>query len=143
MNKITLTGRTTKAPDFRQTPTTTIVTLSIAFRDGKNVDNTPKTSFIECTAFGKTADFIVKYCRKGSLVAIDGNLTIDSWEKDGKKQTKARILISTFELMESTKEEEEQKEDPLKGKKSYTAEEVYEANKQLDEEDEFEEKLPF
>ena len=45
----------------------------------------PETDFISCTAFNKTAEFISKYFKKGSMIAVVGRIQTGSYEKDGKK----------------------------------------------------------
>lgn len=59
------------------------------------------TTFIDCFAF---TDTIGKYAKKGDQLVITGNLVTDSWEKDGKKFTKNKVIIDTFEFVGSKKE---------------------------------------
>ncbi len=67
------------------------------------------TAWNECVAFGKTGENIAKYFAKGSLIMIDGKLTLDSWEdKDGKKHNAHKIMVLGFDF---TGERSEQKQD--------------------------------
>ncbi len=57
------------------------------------------TAWNECVAFGKTAENIAKYFRKGSLIYIEGKLTLDTWEDDsGNKHSRHKIMILGFEF---------------------------------------------
>lgn len=65
MNQIILVGRPGREPETKQTPSgAKVVTISLGVdRRGKN--NTKETDWIDCTAWGQTADFVEKYVRKG------------------------------------------------------------------------------
>lgn len=75
MNKVTLTGRTTKDIALSVKGGTKIARFSIAVEGGKD-----KTVFIPVTAFGKTAENLSKYVGKGSLVAIEGHISVNRKE---------------------------------------------------------------
>jgi single-strand DNA-binding protein len=54
------------------------------------------TSFLDCKCFGKTAENLAQYMVKGKQVAIEGELTQDRWEKEGK--TNSRVLINCNQI---------------------------------------------
>lgn len=64
------------------------------------------TDFILCTAFGKTAEFMAEYFRKGQEILIQGNIKVDTYEKDGIKQSKTYVIVSNVEFVGSKKESE-------------------------------------
>ncbi len=65
-------------------------------------DQPKETDFINCTAFGKTAETIGNYFRKGSRILVRGRLQISSYTgKDGVKKTSADILVSDFSFIDS------------------------------------------
>ncbi|MGE5609702.1 MAG: single-stranded DNA-binding protein [Bacillota bacterium] len=57
--------------------------------------------FVDCTAFGKPAEIIEKYCAKGKPLFVEGRLKLDQWEdkKDGSKRSKISIVVENFQLL--------------------------------------------
>lgn len=94
MNNITIVGRLTKDIEVKQGANSTFGLFSIA--DRKDKDN---TRFFNCTAFGKLAEVMAEYTKKGDKVAIHGEL--DTTTKD--KVTYYNILVNDFEFCESKK----------------------------------------
>lgn len=92
MNFVILTGRLTKTPELKKTPTgSTVLSFSLAVDRG---DKARTTDFIRCEAWGKTADFIAKYFDKGSPVEINGALRVDKYEKDGRQVELTKIVVN-------------------------------------------------
>lgn len=92
MNFVILTGRLTKTPELKKTPTgSTVLSFSLAVDRG---DKARTTDFIRCEAWGKTADFIAKYFDKGSPVEINGALRVDKYEKDGRMVELVKVLVN-------------------------------------------------
>ena len=56
------------------------------------------TAWNECIAFGKTGENIAKYFSKGSLIMIGSKLTLDTWEKDGKKHSAHKLVVISWEF---------------------------------------------
>lgn len=95
MNAVSLVGRLTREPDLRFAPTTgkAIARFSLAVnRPGKDKG----TDFINCVAFGKSAETIATYIQKGRQVAISGTIRTGSYEKDGQKYYNTDIWVSGF-----------------------------------------------
>ncbi len=94
MNKVILMGRLTKDPEVRYTQQNIAVTrytLAVArrFQQKGQVD----TDFINCIAFGKTAEFAQKYLNKGKQIAIIGRIQVRSWENEnGQKQWSTEVI---------------------------------------------------
>lgn len=63
-----------------------------------------KVDFIDCVAFGKIAETISKYCRKGQRIIVCGSLQIDTVEKDEKKTKYTSIIVNDFYFTEFNKE---------------------------------------
>ena len=59
----------------------------------KKYKDTQRVCFLDFVAFGKTAEFLVKYFSKGSPVLLQGELQLDTWEKDGQKRSKHELLV--------------------------------------------------
>lgn len=105
MNKWIGMGRLTKDPDIRysngEKPTATSrITLAIDRRFKR--DGEPNADFINCVAFGKTAEFQEKYFRKGTKVAITGRIQTGSYtNKDGNKVYTTDVIVEEQEFAES------------------------------------------
>ena len=60
------------------------------------------TCFVNCTAFGKMAETLNKYMRKGNPIFIEGRLQLDTWKaQDGSNRSKHRIFIENFQFLGS------------------------------------------
>lgn len=106
MNKTLICGRMTKDPDVRWTqgnPQTCIARFTLAV-DRKTKEKA--TDFISCVAFGKTAEFVEKYFRKGTKMILEGRIQTGSYEKDGKKFYTTDVVAESVEFAESKKNEE-------------------------------------
>ena len=108
MNQVIILGNITNDLELRATSTgTSIVSFSLAVRRDK--DN---TDFIPCSAFGKTAELLKKYCSKGSKLAVSGSLRQNSYtDKEGNKRSSLNVLVNTIQLLD--KKKEESKSDPF------------------------------
>lgn len=102
MNKVIEIGRLAKDPEVRQ-GNTIVARFSLAVdRRGDGVD------FINCVAFGKTAEFLEKYFKKGMRLAIEGRIQTGSYKnKEGKTVYTTDVVAEHAEFVESKKTEEE------------------------------------
>lgn len=94
MNNITIVGRLTKDIEVKQGAKSSFGLFSIADRKDKDI-----TRFFNCTVFGKLAEVMAEYTKKGDKVAIHGEL--DTTTKDN--VTYYNILVNDFEFCESKK----------------------------------------
>jgi len=110
-NKVILVGRTTRAPEVRMTAgLTKVANFTLAVDNGYG--ETERTDFFNCVAFGKTAETIAAYVRKGDLVLVEGRLEIDKWaDRDGINREKPKIAVTNFRFLETKKSKEERGED--------------------------------
>ena len=108
MNKALLVGRLTKDPEIKYS-TGTNATANLRFtvavtRDFKNADGNYESDFINCVAFGKTAEFVSKYFSKGSMIGIDGNIRTGSYvNADGKTIYTTDVNVNKAEFVGSKK----------------------------------------
>ena len=113
MNKCIITGRLTKAPELKYTPNEKAVCeFTIASNRPVIKDGQRDADFVNCQAWGKTAENLSKYQDKGSLIAVIGEYRTDNYEKDGEKRYKTFILVNEIEFLEKKTSEqvpEEQK----------------------------------
>lgn len=105
MNKVIIMGRLTRDPDIRYTQGDNPMciaryTLAVDRRFKKQGEQT--ADFIPCVAFGKTAEFVEKYCHKGTKLAIVGRITTGSYtNKDGQKVYTTEVTVEEQEFAES------------------------------------------
>ena len=86
MNIVCIVGRLTKDPEPRKTQSgNTSLSLCIAVSRG---DKNKSTDFIDCQAWGKTAEFISSYFHKGDPISISGKIQTRTWQKDDGSKTK-------------------------------------------------------
>lgn len=112
MNIVILMGRLTKDVEVRYT--TGEKPLAVG-GFGLAVDRRCKekvTDFFNCVAFGKTAENIEKYFRKGNKILVTGTVQNDEYtNKEGKKVTTTKIMVNEFDFVESKGEKTEAKTD--------------------------------
>ena len=60
-----------------------------------------EVSFVDVTFFGRSAEIAGQYLSKGSPVLVEGRLKMDSWEKDGQKRTKLKVIGEQLKLLGS------------------------------------------
>ena len=105
-NKVMLLGNLTRDPELRYLPSQmAVVEFGLAINHKyKKQDGTMKddTCFVDCKAFGKTAENIHKYCKKGRPLFLEGRLNYESWTaQDGSKRSKHTVTIENFQFIDS------------------------------------------
>ena len=107
LNKVILMGRFTRDPELRSTPQG-ISTCSFSLAVDRNFvrqGEERKADFINCVAWRQTAEFISKYFRKGSMVALEGSIQTRSWDdQDGKKRYATDVVVSQVYFAESKRD---------------------------------------
>jgi len=107
LNEVRLIGRLTRDPELRATPSGhSVCSFGLATgRKYKSQDGTQheETTFVDCTAWGKTAEIVEKYIKKGSLVFVGGRLKLDTWEdrQTGQKRSKLQIVVENVQFLDS------------------------------------------
>jgi len=106
MNKVILVARLCRDPEVRYTQgenSSAIARFSVAVnRRFKNAEGNYDADFPNCVAFGKTAEFIEKYFKKGMMIGITGRLTTGSYtNKDGVKVYTTDVTVEEAEFVES------------------------------------------
>ena len=104
-NRVILMGNLTRDVQLRYTPSGTPVTeVGLAVNDrrkGQNGEWIDETTFVDVTFWGRTAEVAAEYLSKGSPVFIEGRLKLDTWEKDGHKNYKLRVVCDRMQLLGS------------------------------------------
>ncbi len=105
MNKVILMGRLTRDPEVRYSSGDNQMaiaryTLAVDRRFARNSDQT--ADFINCVAFGKSAEFAEKYLKKGIKIAVTGRIQTGSYNnKDGQKVYTTEVVVEDQEFAES------------------------------------------
>ena len=77
----------------------------------KGNDWVDEVSYFNVTIWGKTAQNLEKYLKKGTQICVEGYLKQDRWEKDGQKQSRVVIVADNIQLLGSGKGENSQNND--------------------------------
>ena len=105
MNKVILMGRLVRDPEIRYSQgenATAIGRITLAVDRKFKQDGQPTADFINCLAFGKRAEFLEKYCTKGTKLVVEGSWQTGSYtNKDGNKVYTNECLVDNFEFAES------------------------------------------
>ncbi len=104
VNKVILIGNLTRDPELKYLPSQTAVCeFGLAVnRRWTAQDGTQKeeTTFVDCSSFGRQAETLSKYVKKGNPLFIEGRLKLDQWEaQDGSKRSKMRVVIENFQFL--------------------------------------------
>jgi len=107
LNKVMLMGNLTRDPEIKYTPKgTAIANFGIAVNRTYTPEGGEKreeVTFIDLEAFGRTAEVIGEYFKKGRPIFIEGRLKLDQWDDKttGKKMSKLRVVVDSFEFLAS------------------------------------------
>lgn len=105
MNKVILMGRLTRDPEVRYSQgasQTAVARFSIAVDRRFKREGEPDADFFNCTAFGKQAEFIERYMRKGIKVVVCGRVQNDNYtNKEGQMVYSVRVMVDEIEFAES------------------------------------------
>ncbi len=123
MNQVILSGRLVKDPELVHTGDFVKCDFSLAVNSGKE-----KADFINCIAWGKTAENLCKYEKKGSQILIRGNLVTNNYtDKNGTKRYETKVNADLIEFMGSPKDQQQGPEDHPKEASPYLNKTEYEA----------------
>ena len=108
MNRVELVGRLVRDPDVRMTTgeePKAIARFSVAVNRKGSKD---QSDFISCVSFGKNAEFLEKYFKKGMRIGISGHIQTGSYtNKDGVKVYTTDVIADEQEFVEDKKKDEE------------------------------------
>jgi len=109
MNKVILMGRLTKDPEVRYTNGgKTIGSFSIAVDRRFKSEGQPEADFFTCVTFGKQAEFVEKYLKKGTKILLGGQIQNNNYEKDGVKHYNTQIVVDEIEFAESKRSQDKE-----------------------------------
>jgi len=105
MNSVQLLGRVGKDPEMRFAQSgTAVAKLSLA--TSKKIKDEDQTQWHRLVAFGKTAEIIEKYVKKGNQLCIEGEISYGDYEKDGHKVYTTDIIVNRFHFVGDKKKEQ-------------------------------------
>src|SRR5947209_12891561 len=106
-NKVILAGNLTRDPELRYTPKgTAIAKIGLAInRTWKNEAGETKeeVTFVDVDSFGRQAEVIAQYMKKGRPFLVEGRLKLDQWEDKNthQKQSKLKVVLESFSFIDS------------------------------------------
>ena len=111
LNTIVLIGNLGGDPEmFYSSEGNPIASFSIAFQGSRK----DKTGWMKVTAFGKLAEISEKYLKRGSRVAVSGQLCVDNWQTDqGQNRTTYKIIVKNLELIRTDRRGQDDEEVPF------------------------------
>lgn len=116
MNSVQIIGRICRDPEVRYSQngndSTAIARFTVAVDRRFKKEGGDTADFISCVAFGKTAEFLEKYFKKGMRIALNGRIQTGSYtNKDGVKVYTTDVIAENVEFCESKKDGEEKRDD--------------------------------
>lgn len=102
LNSVNIMGNLTRDPELKYTPSgKTVCSLSIANNRvyTSKGEKTTEVSYFDVEVWGAAAENCSKYLTKGSGIIVEGRLRQDRWEKDGKTQSRVRIIANNIHFM--------------------------------------------
>ncbi len=134
MNRTILIGRITKDLELKTTQSNIpVVTFTLAVdKQFKDESGERGADFIQCVTWRASAENLVKYCGKGSLIAVDGRISTRDYDTDNGKRYVTEVVADNIQFLE-TKKDEQPKQD------TKHEDEMYEISKLLAAEED----LPF
>lgn len=107
MNKVVLVGRLARDPEIHYTNEGSSVTrFAVAInRKYAKKGNKQEADFINCVTFGKTAEFVEKYFKKGNRIGLSGRIQTGNYlNKDNQKVYTTDVIVEEVEFVESKSE---------------------------------------
>jgi single-strand DNA-binding protein len=107
-NKVILAGNLTRDPELRYTPSgTAIAKFGLAvnrkWKDTQSGEMKEEVTFVDIDSFGKQAEAIGQYLKKGRPILIEGRLKLDQWEDKQTQQKRSRlgVVLESFNFLDS------------------------------------------
>lgn len=102
-NKVILVGNMTRTPELRTIPSGLSVTdIGLAVnnrRKSQTGEWIEDVTFVDITLWGREAEVVCEYASKGSPLLVEGRLKQESWESDGQKRTKMKVIGERVQLL--------------------------------------------
>jgi single-strand DNA-binding protein len=105
LNKVMLIGTLTRDPELKYTPKgTAIADVGLAINRNYTTDSGEKreeVTFVDVTLWGRVAEIVGEYCKKGRPLFVEGRLQLDTWEDKatGQKRSKLKVVGDNIQLL--------------------------------------------
>jgi single-strand DNA-binding protein len=106
-NKVILAGNLTRDPELRYTPKgTAVAKLGLALNRSwktETGETREEVTFVDVDAFGRQAEVLAQYLRKGRPILIEGRLKLDQWDdkQTNQKRSKLGVVLESFSFIDS------------------------------------------
>lgn len=106
LNRVLLIGNLTRDPELRYTPSgSAVADFGLAMNrvwKGQDGARQEETTFVDITAWGKTAELAKQYLSKGRRVFVEGRLKLDQWtSQEGQKRSKLSVVAETLQFLDA------------------------------------------
>lgn len=107
LNRVLLMGNLTRDPELRYLPSNTpVVGFGLAMnRRWRSAEGEQReeTTFVDCSAFGRTAELINQFMNKGRPIFIEGRLRLEQWQdrESGASRSKLSVVVESFQFVDS------------------------------------------
>lgn len=102
-NRVILLGNMTRDVELKYIQSGTAVTeIGLAVNDRRKTSTgewVDETTFVDVTLWGRTAEVAAEYLQKGSQILVEGRLKLDTWETDGQKRSKLRVVCDRMQML--------------------------------------------
>lgn len=102
-NRVILLGNLTREVELRHLQSGTVVAdVGLAVNDRRKTASgewVDETSFFDVTLWGRTAEVAAEYLTKGSPLLVEGRLKQETWEKDGQKRSKVKVICEKMQMI--------------------------------------------
>lgn len=116
-NRVILVGNITRDPELRTLQSGTSVTdVGLAVNERRRNQSgewVEETNFFDLSVWGRNAEIVCQYTRRGSAILVEGKLKQDSWEQDGQKRSRVKVMVDRIQLL-SARDESGQTGDEVK-----------------------------
>lgn len=102
-NRVILVGNLTRDVELRHLNTgSAVADVGLAVNDRRKTASgewVDETTFVDVTLWGRTAEVASEYLSKGSPMLVEGRLKLDTWEKDGQKRSKLKVICEKMQML--------------------------------------------
>lgn len=118
LNKVMLMGNLTRDPELKYTPKgTAIAEIGLAISRKYKTDSgeqREETTFVDVTLWGRVAEIVGEYCKKGRPLYVEGRLQLDTWDdkQTGAKRSKLKVNGESVQLLGGKESGEQAQEKP-------------------------------
>lgn len=102
LNRVIIAGNLVRDPELKFAGSGTAIgtgSICVNNRVKKGEEWVDEPCFVDFTFFGRSAEVLNEYCKKGSNILVDGRLKMEQWEKDGQKRSKICVIGENLQLL--------------------------------------------